>query len=496
MDLVEPIEGLSSTTKKRNKERIRKAIEKREELKEKAKNKKHSKSLQQLHARKLCDELACLLQSQPAKEQRIFAILGQMARQEGWDGVPDGGQASNLDPVQAYDNAATTLAGAAAVTVMFEALDDELESDEEENVGPGSIVPRTIRSPLTGCTRVVMEKEPPRSRLCGLQTVLRMLQGSPNLNKPIDANWVKKAAFKDSDFTLHEREVIPFLANMLWPYVLKRRSIPGWKKKDREATSTHGPRGTNGAVGSLEVLCGQGPGHFDCKDTNGLPLTNYTAATKDPGNKEAVLARSWTYQRSTATKPVYEVADEEDSDGSENSEDQSSKSDLGKNSHDSNEDSHDSEEDADVGNKETDEKPDEDMNEDTEKDMEDRTEENMVEGTEENMKEGMEEGADEGADEGTNKDMEEETDQSADEGTNEEQETSRASDRAASPERPSKPTIPTLELSAAEDRPDCIDLSQLAGENVVLGFGGTDYALAIMSRTIAQSAGAADRMLR
>ncbi|KAF9988116.1 hypothetical protein BGZ75_009955 [Mortierella antarctica] len=110
------------------------------------------------------------------------------------------------------------------------------------------------------------------------------------------------------------------------------------------------------------------------------------------------------------------------------------------------------------------------MNEDTEKDMEDRTEENMVEGTEENMKEGMEEGADEG----TNEDMEEETDQSADEGTNEEQETSRASDRAASPERPSKPTIPTLELSAAEDRPDCIDLSQLAGDNVVLGFGGTD----------------------
>ncbi|KAF9988115.1 hypothetical protein BGZ75_009954 [Mortierella antarctica] len=385
MDLVEPIEGLSSTTseaitelatsmknlwegninhkllgyllrfllQKRNKERIRKAIEKREELKEKAKNKKHSKSLQQLHARKLCDELACLLQSQPAKEQRIFAILGQMARQEGWDGVPDGGQASNLAPVQAYDNAATTLAGAAAVTVMFEALDDELESDEEENVGPGSIVPRTIRSPLTGCTRVVMEKEPPRSRLCGLQTVLRMLQGSPNLNKPIDANWVKKAAFKDSDFTLHEREVVPFLANMLWPYVLKRPT--GYADFTLEPMPHVSAGAVHdlalGAVGSLEVLCGQGPGHFDCKDTNGLPLTNYTAATKDPGNKEAVLARSWTYQRSTlekATKPVYEVADEEDSDGSENSEDQSSKSDLGKNSHDSNEDSHDSDEDADV----------------------------------------------------------------------------------------------------------------------------------------------------
>ncbi|KAG9321049.1 hypothetical protein KVV02_000379 [Mortierella alpina] len=422
----------------------------------------------------------------------------QLAHQEGWDEVPEGGQVSDLAPVQAYDNADTTLAVAAAVTVMFESLDDELESSEEEgNVGAGSVVPRSIRSPLTGCTRVVMEKEPPR-----------------------------KAAFKYSDFTLHEREVVAFLANMLRPYVPKRRSfivndftahLVGIRIKHGELRASGAPR-TGHPVSSRydeekknkrrvsyqshvdQELAASGLSRSDicakiaeigtairkkegvvkamranAKEKQKIQTAASEALRKADDDQKAAAyaelrlariqlrtARVRLIPRSTAlaqacqelyyynklekaTKPLYEVADEEDSDESENSEDQSSKSDLGTDSHDSNEDSHDSDEDADVGNKETDERADEDMNEDMEKDMEDRTEEKMVDGTEE------------GADEGTNEDMEEETDQSADEGTNEERETS-------------------------SQRPSC-----LAGENVVLGFGGTDNCLAIMSHTIAQS---------
>ena len=83
---------LAPEREKRNKERIQRAIKKREEKKGKVKDKKPSKSLQQLHARELCDELICLFHSQPAKEHRIIAILTQLARHNGWDAIAVEGQ--------------------------------------------------------------------------------------------------------------------------------------------------------------------------------------------------------------------------------------------------------------------------------------------------------------------------------------------------------------------------------------------------------------------
>ncbi|KAF9270906.1 hypothetical protein BGZ68_004646, partial [Mortierella alpina] len=124
------------------------------------------------------------------------------------------------------------------------------------------------------------------------------------------------------------------------------------------------------------------------------------------------------------------------------------------------------------------EEPDEDMKESTDEETDDVTEEEQ----------------NKSADEEQDKDTME-ADEDVDEETDEEQETSRANNEPASPERPPRPTIPTLDCPTAEDRPANIDLNQLAGENVVLAFGGTDYGLAIMSRTIAQTRDEVERRI-
>ncbi|KAF9953804.1 hypothetical protein BGZ70_000114 [Mortierella alpina] len=694
---------LAPEREKRNKERIRSAIKKREEKKEKAKDKKPSKSLQQLHARELCDELADHLHSQPTKEHRITAILTQLARHEDWDEVAVEGQASDPGTVQPHDNADTTLAGAATITVMFKALEDESEEDEdeEENASAVSPAPRTVRSPLTGCTHVVMDKEPPRSRLRALQSVLRMLLESPHLSKPIDANWVKKTSFKGSNFTLQEREVVAFLANTLRPYVPKRRRVPGCRKKTEKPLShmvlqapmvilannilvatgyqdftrkpmPHVSAGALhglalGAVGFYEVLCASGPGHFDCQDADGQPLTNYKAVTKNAGNKEAVLgafldlpkihricdsygmsfrnrivfvndldvhlvgvrikhgelrasgsprmghpvssryedekkkkrrtssqthwdqelaasglsrseicnriqevgatvreeenvvktmredvkqkrilqstasealrkaddskkddayaelrfariqlrmartpltphelalsqARQELYylnRLEKASKPPDELTDGEDSDESENNGRQSSQdeSDSEKDPDDADERAddgvEDTEEDTDKG---TDEDMDEDMDEDSDKETDTDTDEDTDEGaSDEDRDEDVDvdqdtHGADESTDSSDDDEKDgDEDDSASDESMDEEQEATLAGDQTSSPEHPQKPTIPTLDRPTAEDRPECIDLNQLAGEDAILAFGGTDYGLAIMSRTIAQT---------
>ncbi|KAF9969632.1 hypothetical protein BGZ75_002709, partial [Mortierella antarctica] len=75
-------------------------------------------------------------------------------------------------------------------------------------------------------------KEPSRARLRSLQSVLRVLLESDNIHDQVNRAWVRKTAHKDSDFSDKECDVVAHIANVLRPYVPRRRpSTDGNKSK-------------------------------------------------------------------------------------------------------------------------------------------------------------------------------------------------------------------------------------------------------------------------
>ncbi|KAF9970392.1 hypothetical protein BGZ75_002297, partial [Mortierella antarctica] len=148
-------------------------------------------------------------------------------------------------------------------------------------------------------------KEPSRSRLRALQSVLKVLLESNKIKDPINRSWVRKTAHKDSDFTDVECDVVAHIANVLRPYIPRRR--PG-TEEDKSRTSlahvclraplaiiantvlrmtgyvdftrkispqisTGRPHALSiGATGIYEVLCSE-KGGFSIEDSHGNQIT-------------------------------------------------------------------------------------------------------------------------------------------------------------------------------------------------------------------------------
>ncbi|KAF9358967.1 hypothetical protein BGX26_000509 [Mortierella sp. AD094] len=164
-------------------------------------------------------------------------------------------------------------------------------------------------------------REPSRSKLRSLQAVLKVLVESPCIEGEVDRAWVRKSAFRGSEFTTEECDIVAKLANWLRPYVPKRRpsdgqktqaSIPhvalrapivliantilratGYHEFTRRlapqisTSSSHGI--ALGAVGIYECLCSNLKRQFDVMDVDGNPLTSYRQITAQPLNKRAVF---------------------------------------------------------------------------------------------------------------------------------------------------------------------------------------------------------------
>ncbi|KAI8349760.1 hypothetical protein B0O80DRAFT_140303 [Mortierella sp. GBAus27b] len=134
----------------------------------------------------------------------------------------------------------------------------------------------------------------------------------------VDANWLRKSSFKDTNLTDEECRVMTNVINLIRPYVPKRVRDSKGQYQDptphvalqlpfamianqflRAAGYLHFTRETSASVsmgsrhalplnaGSVyEVLCSESPSKYDIKDKTGAPITSLVAARK---HKDAVL---------------------------------------------------------------------------------------------------------------------------------------------------------------------------------------------------------------
>ncbi|KAI8346860.1 hypothetical protein B0O80DRAFT_430660 [Mortierella sp. GBAus27b] len=128
-------------------------------------------------------------------------------------------------------------------------------------------------------------KEPSRSRLKALQTVLKTLPESPFIHTDIKEDDVREASFARSDFTSKECQVVAKLVNTLRPFTPKRRpdKIEGTRNPIPYIT-LQAPL----VMISNAVLRATGPNQFDIVGADGLPLTNRDQVLEYPGAKRAV----------------------------------------------------------------------------------------------------------------------------------------------------------------------------------------------------------------
>ncbi|KAF9572841.1 hypothetical protein EC968_009406 [Mortierella alpina] len=200
-----------------------------------------------------------------------------------------------------------------------------LESRGDSEITPGtqalSSLRDTTRNEYYSASDRNVVKEPTRARLKSLQAVLSTLLETSNEDETLDRQLVKRRAYRGSNFTDAECDVVVQLARLLRPYVPKRRPSKDGSKTQAaiahvalraplilianavlritgyaEFTRRLSPQvsvGAHhalamGAVGLYEVLCGSN-GAFMVKDRHGDPITNRAQITADPENKNAVF---------------------------------------------------------------------------------------------------------------------------------------------------------------------------------------------------------------
>jgi len=165
------------------------------------------------------------------------------------------------------------------------------------------------------------DKDSPAQRLVALQVVLKTLLESPSIKHRISAEYVEGMAHHGKKFTRKESKTVADLANILRPYVPKRRFGKRGKTKEPinnvalrapvvlianavlRATGYHNftrsiapevsPSSTHalhmGAVAIYEIFASSQNKLFDIMDANGAPLTAIAKVTKPQENKEAVI---------------------------------------------------------------------------------------------------------------------------------------------------------------------------------------------------------------
>ncbi|KAF9559817.1 hypothetical protein EC968_006474 [Mortierella alpina] len=254
----------------------------------------------------LCDGLSDVLESgqAPMLKKRLPALFGMLNKLQ--EKVPEPGTQKNLPSIEAQDH---TLSASNPTP----ADDDSEEDDDYDSVFEDETVPQPQAA-----------KEPSRARLGALQAVLRTLLESNAITDVIDRKLVRETGFKDNDFTERECDVVAYIANVLRPYIPKRR--PGdagnktrpslehavlraplvlisntilrlthysdFTRRISPQISTGIPHALSlGAVGIYEVLSGQ-RGCFQIKIDNSPQeevLTSYRAVTTNPTNKRVAI---------------------------------------------------------------------------------------------------------------------------------------------------------------------------------------------------------------
>jgi hypothetical protein len=149
-----------------------------------------------------------------------------------------------------------------------------------------------------------------------------MLVESPKISHDIDWGWVRKSAFSGNDFTEQECRVVADLANLLRPFIPKRRpradgkgyqdplahvalripivliansvlraaGYPAFTRQICPQKSSGSLDGLHlGAVGLFETFCSKKEGQFDVQDADGKPLTNYMNLQSSPRNKRTIF---------------------------------------------------------------------------------------------------------------------------------------------------------------------------------------------------------------
>jgi hypothetical protein len=163
----------------------------------------------------------------------------------------------------------------------------------------------------------------PAAKLDKLEAICRTLLESPNVERKVDAKYIRKSAFA-KEVSDRECKVACMIVNALRPFIPRRSErtksdgsrtnlppphvclrapfliiantifrITGHPEFAREIAphaSTGRPNALIlGAAGFYQALCRSGAGYFDVKDGNGTPITSIAKVTNPTENKEAVL---------------------------------------------------------------------------------------------------------------------------------------------------------------------------------------------------------------
>ncbi|KAF9436325.1 hypothetical protein BGZ76_004286 [Entomortierella beljakovae] len=165
-------------------------------------------------------------------------------------------------------------------------------------------------------------REPSRARLKAIQAILKTLLESPSIESDIDSNWVRKTSIKGDELTDAKCQVIVSLANILCPYIPKNQpnsTGPGYKDAvphvalrvllvilvNSVLLATEHPEFacrialqifpsslhilTKNQLNNNELFCCKSAKHFDIKDAQKSPLTDYKSVTVNDENGRSVI---------------------------------------------------------------------------------------------------------------------------------------------------------------------------------------------------------------
>ncbi|KAF8951852.1 hypothetical protein BGZ46_003774, partial [Entomortierella lignicola] len=200
----------------------------------------------------LCDELSVIIQPHNTKRNkvtRLEEILKRLKALQMKEPKPGKNSLLSVDerirPL-AHGNNSTKAGGIEDEEISIKGLMgldgqmlDDLEYleeiiDPDDDDDPEELDQEHLMKPQ-GVNHSISQ-EPTRRHLKALQSVLKVLIESPNIEQEIDSNWVKKTGFEGNQFTTYECEVVADLANRLRPYVPKQ-----WVRSDGKGFRNHSP---------------------------------------------------------------------------------------------------------------------------------------------------------------------------------------------------------------------------------------------------------------
>ncbi|KAF9577259.1 hypothetical protein BGW38_007653, partial [Lunasporangiospora selenospora] len=205
-----------------------------------------SRKLMKSKVRRLCDELERWLRKSPeVREDRVKHILGKLAEIEssashGRQGPESSSSHGHQDPESSASHGhqepeSSASHGHQEPESSASHGHQEPESPKEQETESATIDGWDIESAELDDWDLEEDveedgkdvKEPTRAELRSLQAVLRVLLESPHLSTPITREYVRSSAFVGDKFTDKQCDVVAKIANVLRPYIPKRRPNSG-----------------------------------------------------------------------------------------------------------------------------------------------------------------------------------------------------------------------------------------------------------------------------